>query len=130
MARRTRRPLAPHQHRLEPVERRCAVCGGAAHVAYHSRRTVVTLEGLTRLTLVVRRCRNPACALHKRAYRPEEEGRWALPQAEVGLDVIALVGALRYGEHRSVPEIHAVLTARGVAVAERTVTHLVQRYEE
>lgn len=130
MARRTRRPAAPRERRLEPVAGRCASCGGAAHVAYHSRRTVLTLDGLVRLTLVVRRCRNPACALYKRAYRPEEEGRWALPQAEVGLDVVALVGALRYGEHRSVPEIHAALTARGVAVAERTVTHLVQRYEE
>jgi PAS domain-containing protein len=130
MVRRTRRPPAPRRQRLEPVGRRCVGCGGAAHVAYHSRRTVVTLDGLTHLTLVVRRCGNPACALYKRAYRPEEEGRWALPQAEVGLDVVALVGALRYGEHRSVPEIHAALTARGVAVAERTVTHLVQRYEE
>jgi hypothetical protein len=130
MARRTRRPPAAREHRLEPVQRRCVACGGAAHVAYHSRRTVVMLDGSTRLTLVVRRCRNPACPLYKRAYRPEEEGRWALPQAEVGLDVVALVGALRYGEHRSVPEIHAALAARGVAVAERTVTHLVQRYEE
>ena len=130
MARRTRRPPAARVQRLEPVQRRCVACGGAAHVAYHSRRTVVTLDGVTHLTLVVRRCRTPACPLYKRAYRPEEEGRWALPQAEVGLDVVALVGALRYGEHRSVPEIHAALAARGVAVAERTVTHLVQRYEE
>jgi len=68
--------------------------------------------------------------LYRRAYRPEEEGRWALPQGEFGLDVIALVGALRFAEHRSVPEIRRALTARGVAIAERTVTHLVQRYEE
>jgi hypothetical protein len=53
-----------------------------------------------------------------------------LPLAEVGLDVVALVGALRYGEHRSVPEIHAALTARGVAVVEPIVTHLVQPSEE
>jgi hypothetical protein len=130
MARRTRRPPAARQHRLEPAQRCCPACGGAAPVAHHSRRTVVTLDGLVHLTLVVRRCRNGACALYKRAYRPEEEGRWARPQAEVGLDVVALVGALRYGEHRSVPEIHAALAARGVAVAERTVTHLVRRYEE
>src|SRR5262249_40206929 len=81
-------------------------------------------------TLVVRRCANRACALHRRAYRPEEEGRWALPQAEVGLDVVALVGALRFAEHRSVPEIHRALRARGLAVAARTVTNLLHRYEE
>jgi hypothetical protein len=54
----------------------------------------------------------------------------ALPQGEFGLDVIALVGALRHTEHRSVPEIHRELLGRGVAVAERTVTNLLDRYEE
>jgi hypothetical protein len=130
MARRQARPAAAHQYRLEPYQRRCAACGGPAHVAYHSRRTVATLDGLFALTLVVRQCQDPACALYRRAYRPEEEGHWALPQGEFGLDVIALVGALRFAEHRSVPEIHHTLMARGVAIAERTVTHLLQRYEE
>jgi hypothetical protein len=32
-----------------------------------------------------------------------EEGRWALPHGEFGLDVIALVGMLRYTSHRSIP---------------------------
>jgi hypothetical protein len=54
----------------------------------------------------------------------------ALPQGEFGLDVIALVGALRHAEHRSVPEIHRELSKRGVLVSERTVTNLLDRYEE
>ena len=130
MARRQARPAAPREYRLEPYQRRCAHCGGAAHVAYHSRRTVMTLDGLYRLVLAVRRCQEPSCPLYHRPYRPEEEGGWALPHGEFGLDVIALVGALRYAEHRSVPEIHQQLLARGVQIAERTVTYLVQRYEE
>lgn len=130
MARRQARPAAAQQYRLEPYQRRCAACGGPAHVAYHSRRTVATLDGLYALTLVVRQCQEPTCPRYRQAYRPEEEGHWALPQGEFGLDVIALAGALRFAEHRSVPEIHHALTARGVALAERTVTHLVQRYEE
>src|SRR5262249_55276623 len=60
----------------------------------------------------------------------EEELGWALPHGEFGLDVIALVGALRFREHRTVPKIHLGLRARGLVIAERTVTHLVQRYEE
>jgi hypothetical protein len=44
--------------------------------------------------------------------------------------VIALIGALRYHEHRSVPEIHRSLRERGVAIAERTVTNLLDRYDE
>src|SRR4051794_1339396 len=54
----------------------------------------------------------------------------ALPQHEFGLDVIALVGALRHREHRSIPEIHAVLRGREVEVCERSVTNLLNRYDE
>src|SRR4051812_9963512 len=46
------------------------------------------------------------------------------------MDVIALVGALRYREHRSVPEIHRELSRRGVAICERSVTNLLERYDE
>ena len=130
MARRTARPTAPRTYRLEPEQPRCPHCGGSARVAYHDRRTVATLDGLYDLVLVVRLCRDPACPWYRRPYRPEEEGGWALPHGEFGLDVIALVGALRYGEHRSVPEIHRALLARGVVIAERSVTNLLYRYEE
>ncbi|BAQ50055.1 transposase (plasmid) [Methylobacterium aquaticum] len=41
-----------------------------------------------------------------------------------------MIGALRHREHRSVPEIHALLLGRGVAIAERSVTNLVARYDE
>jgi hypothetical protein len=41
-----------------------------------------------------------------------------------------LVGALRHRDHRSVPEIHATLRARGVPIAERSVTNLLDRYDE
>ncbi len=99
-------------------------------VAYHTARTVTTLNGICHLTLVVRRCRNRDCSLYHRPYRPEEEDLWALPHGEFGLDIIALVGSLRYVKHQSIPEIHHVLLERGVSIAERTVTHLLQRYEE
>jgi hypothetical protein len=97
---------------------------------YHTRRAVATLAGLCLLIVTVRRCENPACPLYHRPYRPEEETALALPHGEFGLDVIALIGTLRYAEHRSVPEIHRALQARGVRIAERTVTYLVERYEE
>jgi hypothetical protein len=53
-----------------------------------------------------------------------------LPNGKFGLDIIALIGTLRYREHRSIPEIHRVLQERRVAIAQRTVTYLVERYEE
>lgn len=82
------------------------------------------------MRLVIRRCVNPECELYRHSHRPEEEGAFALPQGEFGLDVIALVGALRHAEHRSVPEIHRELSGRGVTVCERAVTNLLDRYEE
>jgi hypothetical protein len=44
--------------------------------------------------------------------------------------VLALVGQLRYREQLSVPQIHQALRARGVRIAERSVTELLHRYEE
>ncbi len=130
MARKGCRPAATTEQVLTPVRTHCARCGQALWIAYRTQRTITTLEGTCCLTLRVRRCRNPHCEWYHRPYRPEEEGKWALPHGEFGLDVIALVGTLRYTSHRSIPEIHQVLRDRGVPIAERTVTHLLQRYEE
>jgi len=91
---------------------------------------VVTLGGLVHLRLQIRRCETPGCQHHRRPYRPEGEGSLVLPQHEFGLDIIALIGALRYREHKSVPEMHGALRERGVVIAERTVTNLLDRYDE
>jgi MULE transposase domain len=53
-----------------------------------------------------------------------------LPHGEFGLEVIALIGKFRFREHRSVPEMHQALQARGISIAQRSVTYLMQRYEE
>lgn len=47
-----------------------------------------------------------------------------------GLDVIALIGFLRYRRHQSLPEIHHSLHERGLSIGERTVLNLLARYEE
>src|SRR3982751_3261523 len=108
MARTAPRARPDRERVLETVHERCPACG--RRVRY--------------------RCEDPGCARYRRPYRPEAEGALVLPQHEFGLDVIALVGALRYREHRSVPEIHRGLRERGGAIAERTVTHLLDRYDE
>lgn len=113
-----------------PLRTDCPHCGELTWADYTNRRTVATLDGLTRLNLTVRRCHNPECPAHLRPYRPEAEGKVALPHHEFGLDVVALAGALRYAEHRSIPEIHQALTGRGLAVSQRTVGNLLDRYDE
>ncbi len=130
MARRQARPPAQRAVRLTPLREQCVSCGERLWVAYHAQRTLMTFRGLIQLTLVVRRCRNQECVLYHLPYRAEEEGAWALPHGEFGLDIITVVGQLRYGEHRSIPEIHQRLVQRGVSIAPRTVTDLLERYEE
>lgn len=130
MARKNGRPAATSEQVLTPVCTHCVGCGQPMWMVYRTRRTITTLQGLCRLTLRVRRCRNRQCPRYHCVYRPEEEGRRALPHGEFGLDVIALVGTLRYAAHQSISEIHQALHDRGVSIAERTVTHLLQRYEE
>lgn len=130
MARRTPRPTAPFATTLTPLQETCEACGTRWWVAYHRRRKILTLEGLWQLTLIIGQCPNPTCPLYHVRYHPEEEGRWALPHGEFGLDVIAAIGAWRFAEHRSVPEMHQRLQARGLCISERAVTHLMHRYEE
>lgn len=130
MTRTRQRPAATRQLQLVPLRDSCWHCGGTLWMAYRSVRTVTTLDGLCQLLLTIRRCHNPTCEQYHHPYRPEEEGGWALPHGEFGLDIIALVGTLRYERHHSVPEIHQELCKRGVIIAERTVTNLLARYEE
>src|SRR5579871_6834052 len=124
------RPRPTRRQTLTPVTTRCTECGHHLDFDYANYRTVTTLDAVTRLTLQIRRCPQPGCSRYHRPYRPEAEPHFALPHHEFGLDVIALVGHLRYAEHRSVPEIHHELTRQGVVLAERTVTNLLDRYDE
>src|SRR6476620_9434290 len=130
MARRGARPVPTHEESLDGVSTGCPSCGRVMWADYSNYRTLVTLSGLLRLRLRIRRCPHAKCPRFHRPYRPEAEGALALPQHEFGLDVIAIIGALRYVEHQSVPEIHRTLQARGVGIAERTVTGLLERYDE
>lgn len=130
MVRRTPQPEATREEVLECVQQTCLWCGGWMWNKYDNIRRVRTLSGVVQLRLKVRRCATPECERFCQPYRPEGEGKWALPQHEFGLDVMALVGCLRYQEHRSVAQIHQTLNTRGVSVSERTVSNLLARYDE
>jgi len=130
MARTTPRPVPTETQTLQPLQRYCPTCGETMWAAYHNYRTITTLEAVLALTLQIRRCLNRGCPHFRQPYRPEQEGRLALPKHEFGLDVIASIGQWRYADHRSIPEIHEALRERRVTLAPRTVTHLLERYDE
>src|SRR5262245_7840143 len=130
MARTTPRPVPTETQTLQPLQRYCPTCGETMWAAYHNYRTITTLEAVLALTLQIRRCLNQGCPHFRQPYRPEQEGRLALPKHEFGLDVIAIIGQWRYADHRSIPEIHEALRERRVTLAPRTVMHLLERYDE
>lgn len=130
MARKRKRPQATREEIIECVQRACPNCGSTMWIDYENYRTITTLDEVVRLRLKVRRCQNRNCDRYHKAYRPEGEGQWALPEHEFGLDVIAQIGALRYQQHRTVSEIHTNLIGRGMTISERTVTNLLDRYDE
>ncbi len=130
MARKTSVPRANREVVLECIHQNCPSCGQKMWSDYDNFRTIRTLEGVVRLTLKVRRCPNRDCERYHQVYRPESEGGWALPVHEFGLDLIAYCGALRYQEHRSVPQIHRTLRERGIAIAQRSVSNILERYDE
>ena len=130
MARTSPRERPDQETVLWPIQKDCPACGLPMRVRYENRRTVVTVSGAQRLCLKIRRCEQGGCTRLDRPYRPEAEGAIALAHHEFGLDVIALTGVQRHRDHRSVPEIHQALRAQGVAIAERSVTNLLDRYDE
>lgn len=44
--------------------------------------------------------------------------------------MVAYVGAFRYQEQRSIAQIHQALVARGVCISERSVSNVLNRYDE
>jgi hypothetical protein len=130
MARRTARPTPTAELTLAPVMATCVACGHRLYPDYANFRTITTLAGVTRYTLRIGRCRHAPCDRYAVPFRPEAEGRLALPHHEFGLDVVAYAGNRRYTAHRTAPEIHAELTARAVALSLRTVTNLLHRFDE
>jgi hypothetical protein len=80
--------------------------------------------------LQIRRCRPRAGSASLRPYRPEAEGRYALPPHAFGLAGSARGGARRSAAHRRIPAIHQPLRARGLSICARTVTNLLDRSDE
>jgi hypothetical protein len=130
MARTTPRPPPTHPQTLQTLVRQCPCGGEPLWAAYHNYRAITTLEAIVQLTLQMRRCLNSACPQVRKPYRPAAEGRLALPKHAFGLDVLTCIGTQCSAHHSSVPTLHQALVERGMAVAPRTVTKLLERSDE
>lgn len=130
MARKKPVPKANQTVVLNCIHQNCPSCGQKMWSDYDNLRTIRTLSGIVRITLKVKRCSHKDCKRYHQVYRPEEEAAWALPGHEFGLDLIAYAGSLRYQEHRSVPQIHQAIKEKGVNICQRSVSNVLDRYDE
>ena len=116
-----------------PIEHECPECHRTLREAMTlTRRTVITLDGVIKLTHAGYRCPDPQCPGHQRTYRSLAADALALPYFTFGLDIVLLVGRLRLREHQTVDEIHQELLRRlkplGVKIARREILYLFEAY--
>ncbi len=118
---------------FRPVEHVCPECHRTLREAMTlTRRIVITLQGVIKLTHAGYRCPDAQCPGHQRTYRSMEADGLALPRMTYGLDIVLLVGGLHLREHRTVDEIHQELLKRleplGVKIARREILYLFEAY--
>lgn len=116
-----------------PVEHTCPECHRTLREAMTlTRRTVITLQAVIKLTHAGYRCPDRQCPGHQRTYRSAEADALALPHMTYGLDIVLLVGRLRLRVHRTVDEVHQELLERleplGVKIARREILYLFEAY--
>ncbi len=116
-----------------PIEHECPECHRTLReVMTLTRRTVITLQGVIKLTHAGYRCPDEQCEGHRRTYRSMEADALALPGMTYGLDIVLLVGRLRLREHQTVDEIHQEVLKRleplGVKIARREILYLFEAY--
>lgn len=92
-----------------------------------SKKTVVTLEGVFKIVNMGYRCVNAQCT-DQNVYRSAEAESYSMKYVTFGMDVLALVGQLRFKEHKHRGEIAKELLQRGVQTSERNVQKLYERY--
>jgi len=116
-----------------PLEHACAECGRTLHeVKTLSKRTVVTLAEVIKVTHAGYRCPDVQCPGYQRTYRSTAADALALPGFTYGLDIVLLVGRLHLGKHQTVDEVHEELLERlaplGVRISRREILYLFEAY--
>src|SRR2546423_44219 len=83
-----------------------------------SDRIIVTLKQVIRLVHCGYRCPHPECPGRNTLYRSAEADALALAGFTFGLDIVLFVGHLRLSEHKTVDEIHQILSEQLAPLAQ------------
>ena len=85
------------RRRSRPIEQECPQCHRRLREAMTlTRRTVITLEGVIKLTHAGYRCPDVDCPGHQRTYRSPVADALALPHFTFGLDSVLRVGTAAF----------------------------------
>lgn len=125
------RTFGPLPHvRYRPEVTCCPHCGG--HLVYSHpvwAKPIQFLSGVEYVTSLGFRCRNPGCAFGQTVYRSAQAETRQVKGSGYGLDVVAHVGHLRFGQHCTREEIWRHLRAQTpVQLSERHVQNLLEIY--
>jgi hypothetical protein len=114
---------------FRPEFQKCPHCQSKLEFCHSvSNKTVVTLEGVFKIVNMGYRCGNEQCSNRETVYRSAEAERYSMKYVTFGMDVLALIGQLRFKEHKHRGEIAAELLKRGIKTSERNVQKLYERY--
>jgi hypothetical protein len=105
-----------------PEVTHCVDCGSRLQrTVTISARTVITLTEVIKVVHRGYRCPQSDCPGHQRLYRSSQADALALQGFTFGLDSVLFVGHQRLREHKTVDEIHAVLSQR-LAQVQQTIS--------
>ncbi len=125
------RQFGPLPHvRYRPEITRCPHCGSRL-ARSHSvwAKPIQFLTGVEHVTSLGFRCPNRGCAFQRTVFRSARAEARQVKGSGYGLDVVAHIGALRFGQHRTREEIWRHLCEQTpVQVSERHVQNLLEIY--
>lgn len=115
---------------LEPVDRKCEVCGADRRICDHRHHRFFTLDGPVHLTSKLTICPDLACPEHHRTVSPVEELSLTMPWWLIGWDVFAWIGHRRFARHWSVPQLRGeLLDSHRIVLSEDTIERHIRTYQ-
>lgn len=114
---------------FQPDFKECPICGEKLVKKYNTpEKTVITLNGKLICWERVLKCRNKNCRGNSMSFHSAEFKGLTLEGMTFGIDVLALEGALRFEDNKTIDEILAGLSEHGIHTNGATVSKHLDKY--
>jgi hypothetical protein len=107
----------------------CMCCGKKLVRVSSTDRYLSTREERMRIFIEVYECQSRKCKLYKQKVKAPEFNTLIFPGLSYGIDVVAEIGVLRFKEHKTISEIHGILTKNysHIEITERHLQNIVNK---